>query len=86
MSIARNLWRLGSLTVPPTRCTAVRAGLRCEPTRLLSSSGVDNWTSAQVLQLYRRILKAAAKFPSIKRNSIIADIKVRADLLHVRTL
>jgi hypothetical protein len=29
----------------------------------------------QVLLLYRRILKAAKVFPSIKRDSIIADIK-----------
>jgi hypothetical protein len=40
------------------------------------SPGGDEWSSGQVLQLYRRILKAAAKFPSIKRASIIADIKV----------
>ena len=30
----------------------------------------------QVLLLYRRILKAAAQFPSIKRASIIEDIKI----------
>ena len=29
-----------------------------------------------VLVLYRRILKAAAKFPSVKRDSVIHDIKV----------
>ncbi|KAL3150380.1 hypothetical protein ABBQ32_000219 [Trebouxia sp. C0010 RCD-2024] len=29
----------------------------------------------QVLQLYRDILKAAKRFPSIKRNQILADIK-----------
>ena len=30
----------------------------------------------QVLLLYRKILKAAAQFPSIKRDSIIRDIKI----------
>lgn len=29
-----------------------------------------------VVHLYRRILKAASRFPSIKRNDIIRDIKV----------
>jgi len=29
----------------------------------------------EVLQLYRDILKAAKRFPSIKRNQILADIK-----------
>jgi hypothetical protein len=29
-----------------------------------------------VVHLYRRILKAAARFPSVKRNDIIRDIKV----------
>ena len=29
----------------------------------------------QVLLLYRRILKAAARFPSIKRDAVVADIK-----------
>lgn len=32
-------------------------------------------TSANVLQLYRDILKAAKRFPSIKRNKILEDIK-----------
>ena len=32
---------------------------------------------AQVLLLYRRILKAAQRFPSIKRDAIIADIKAQ---------
>lgn len=32
-------------------------------------------TREQVLTLYRHILRAAKQFPSIKRNSIIADIK-----------
>lgn len=32
---------------------------------------------AQVLLLYRRILKAAERFPSIKRNAIIEDIKAQ---------
>ena len=32
-------------------------------------------SQAQVLQLYRDILKAAKRFPSIKRNQILADIK-----------
>jgi hypothetical protein len=31
----------------------------------------------QVLLLYRRILKAAAKFPSIKRGALIDDIKLQ---------
>ena len=30
----------------------------------------------QLLLLYRRILKAAAQFPSVKRDSIIQDIKL----------
>lgn len=33
-------------------------------------------SSSGVLTLYRRILKAAKHFPSIKRDSIISDIKV----------
>lgn len=32
-------------------------------------------SQAQTLQLYRDILKAAKRFPSIKRNKILADIK-----------
>lgn len=32
-------------------------------------------SQTQVLQLYRDILKAAKRFPSIKRNQILADIK-----------
>lgn len=32
-------------------------------------------SQAQVLQLYRDILKAAKRFPSIKRSQILADIK-----------
>lgn len=32
---------------------------------------------AQVLLLYRRILKAAQRFPSIKRGAIIEDIKTQ---------
>ena len=31
---------------------------------------------AQVLTVYRRILKAAARYPSVKRPQIIRDIKV----------
>lgn len=33
-------------------------------------------SSSAVLTLYRRILKAAKQFPSIKRDGIIKDIKV----------
>ncbi|PSC73355.1 Complex 1 LYR [Micractinium conductrix] len=32
---------------------------------------------AQILLLYRRILKAAARFPSVKRDGVIADIKTQ---------
>ncbi|KAI8113280.1 hypothetical protein M9435_003284 [Picochlorum sp. BPE23] len=34
------------------------------------------FSSSAVLTLYRRILKAAKQFPSIKRDDIIKDIKV----------
>jgi hypothetical protein len=34
-------------------------------------------TATQVLLLYRRILKAARLFPSIKRDAIIADIRLQ---------
>ena len=41
-------------------------------------------SQSQVLQLYRDILKAAKKFPSIKRHQILADIKTEFHANKVR--
>mmetsp|Transcript_65568 Transcript_65568/g.147959 ORF Transcript_65568/g.147959 Transcript_65568/m.147959 type:complete len:118 (-) Transcript_65568:365-718(-) len=46
------------------------------PRRWLVSRAPELMPKPAVLQLYRRILKAAAKFPSIKRKAIIEDIKI----------
>ncbi|KAI7842162.1 hypothetical protein COHA_004185 [Chlorella ohadii] len=48
---------------------------KCQKGGGSSMSGGAN--PAQVLLLYRRILKAAQRFPSIKRDAIIADIKAQ---------
>ncbi|KAA6423586.1 MAG: hypothetical protein FRX49_06646 [Trebouxia sp. A1-2] len=58
-------------------CGKVYSQLEVKDTDRLECLGENNrdWRLCQKAQLYRDILKAAKRFPSIKRNQILEDIK-----------